>query len=303
VQYAGAIDHVMNRGDRREPIFREDADRRRFLETLGETCAKTGWQVHAWGLMPNHFHLVVETPRPNLVAGMKWFLGTYTSRFNRRHHLLGHLFSGRYKALLVEGSGNGYLRTVCEYVHLNPVRAKLLRPEDALRQFPWSSYPAYLEAPAKRVPWLRVDRLLGEMGLGRDTAASRREFEGRSEERRRRDDPAEWKEIRRGWCLGGEEFCAELLEQMSAPMSQGHYGGSERRETDEARAERLLAEELQRRKWRPETLAGRRKGDPEKVKVARRLRRETPMTLRWIAARLHMGAAGYAAQCLRELNA
>ena len=116
VEYPGAIYHVMNRGDRREPIFRDDEDRQRFLVTLGEACAKTGWQVHALCLMANHFHLVVETPQANLVAGMKWFLGTYTGRFNRRHKVFGHLFSGRYKALIVDGSGNGYLRTVCDYV-------------------------------------------------------------------------------------------------------------------------------------------------------------------------------------------
>ena len=81
-----------------------------LVETLREAGAKTGWQVHAYVLMPNHFHLVVETPQPNLVAGMKWFLGTYTSRFNRRHKLFGHLFSGRYKSLVVDGSGSGYLR-------------------------------------------------------------------------------------------------------------------------------------------------------------------------------------------------
>jgi len=104
VEYAGAVYHVLNRGDRREAIFRDEEDRRRFVATLGEACAKTGWQVHALCLMPNHFHLVVETPQGNLVAGMKWFLGTYTGRFNRRHQLFGHLFSGRYKALMVKGS-------------------------------------------------------------------------------------------------------------------------------------------------------------------------------------------------------
>jgi putative transposase len=135
IQYPGAIYHVINRGDRREPIFRDDVDRRRFITTLGEVCAKTDWQVHAYVLMPNHFHLVIETPNPNLVAGMKWFLGTYTTRFNHRHKLAGHLFSGRYKALIVDGSGNGYLRTVCDYVHLNPVRADLLRPEQPLVTF------------------------------------------------------------------------------------------------------------------------------------------------------------------------
>src|SRR6201987_5123556 len=120
----------MNRGDRREDIFEDDQDRLRFLETLGEACEKTGFQIHAYCLMRNHFHPVVETPQANLVAGMKWFLGTSPSRYNRRHQEFGHLFSGRYKALSVEGSGNGYLKTVCDYVHLNPARAKLLSAQE-----------------------------------------------------------------------------------------------------------------------------------------------------------------------------
>src|SRR5213082_1852069 len=153
VQYPGAIYHLMNRGDRREEIFCDDYDRRRFLETLDEACQKTGWQVQAFCVMAKHFHLVVETPQANLVAGMKWFLGTYTTRFNRRHKEFGHLFSGRYKSLVVDGSGDGYLRTVCDYVHLNPVRAKLLRPEEPLQDYPRSSYPEYLKRAAKRLTW------------------------------------------------------------------------------------------------------------------------------------------------------
>lgn len=299
VQYPGAIYHVMNRGDRREPIFNDDQDRRRFVETLAQACAKTSWEAHAWCLMGNHFHLVVETPIANLVAGMKWFLGTYTSRFNRRHRLFGHLFAGRYKALIVDGSGNGYLRTVCDYVHLNPVRAKLLTGEQPLRSYAWSSYPHYLQAPGQRPPWLRVDRVLGEMGIPQDSAAGRRRFEQGMEERRQRDEPGAWKGVERGWCLGDEEFRQELLEQMEPQMGR-HHGGAERQETATARAERMLAEELRRRGWGAEQLAARRKGDKEKVKMARRLRGETTMTLDWIAGQLHMGAAGYAAQCLRK---
>src|SRR5882672_4471374 len=83
IQYEGAIYHVMNRGDHREDIFGGDKDRQLFIETLGQACAKTDWQIHAWCLMSNHFHLVVETPKANLVDGMKWLLGTYTCRFNR----------------------------------------------------------------------------------------------------------------------------------------------------------------------------------------------------------------------------
>jgi putative transposase len=104
IQYEGAIYHLMSRGDRREEIFRDDLDQKSFLQSLGVACQKTGWQVHAYCLMSNHFHLVVETPRANLVEGMKWLLGTYTMRFNRRHKLSGHLFAGRYKSLLIDGA-------------------------------------------------------------------------------------------------------------------------------------------------------------------------------------------------------
>ena len=107
IQYPGAIYHVMNRGDHQERIFGDDRDRRQFLATLGEDCEKTGWQVHSFCLMSNHFHLVIETPSPNLVEGMKWLPGVYTRRFNVRHNVFGHLFSGRYKALIVDGSATG----------------------------------------------------------------------------------------------------------------------------------------------------------------------------------------------------
>ena len=107
IEYPGAVYHVMNRGDRREAIFRDRPDYQGFLNALGEACVKAGWQIHAYCLMPNHFHLVIETPQPTLVAGMKWLLGTYTGRFNRRHRQFGHLFGGRYKALPVDGRRNG----------------------------------------------------------------------------------------------------------------------------------------------------------------------------------------------------
>jgi REP element-mobilizing transposase RayT len=199
MEYPGAIYHLMNRGDRREPIFKDDPDRGCFLETLGDACGKTGWQVHAFCLMPNHFHLVVETPQPNLVAGMKWLLSTYTSRFNRRHKLFGHLFSGRYKSLIVKGSGNGYLTTVCDYVHLNPARARLLAPAQPLAACRWSSLRLYLLPPRRRPAWLRVGRLLGEHGIARDSKEGRREFARRMASRRQEGDgPGEFKAVRRG---------------------------------------------------------------------------------------------------------
>ena len=127
-------------------IFLVNVDRHDFLKTLAEACQKTGWQVHAYCLMSNHYHLVVETPNANLVAGMEPPQSTYTIRLNNRHKLIGHVLSGRYKAQLVEGSSNGYLRTACDYVHLNPVRAGLLKAEERLLSYPWSSFGYYLAA-------------------------------------------------------------------------------------------------------------------------------------------------------------
>jgi REP-associated tyrosine transposase len=288
IQYEGAIYHVMNRGDHREAIFRSQKDRELFLQTLGEACAKTDWQIHAWCLMSNHFHLVVETPKANLVEGMKWLLGTYTARFNRRHKLFGHLFSGRYKALFVDGSGNGYLKTVCDYVHLNPARAKLLSGKQKLCEFRWSSYGEYLKAPAVRWPWLRVDRLLGEHGIARDSLAGREEFQKAMELRRASEDGLEFKPLLRGWALGSEAFRKELLAQMSQKRGAEHYG-AEIRESAQEKAERIVSEELRALGWEEQDLSKHLKGDPKKIGISLRLRRETTMTLSWIAQRLQMG--------------
>ena len=117
-------------------------------------CERAGWQVHAYCLMGNHFHLVLETPQPTLVAGMKWFLGTYTQRFNARHRMRGHLFAGRYKSLLVDGSDDIYLRVVCDYVHLNPAPGGLAwggKGAGGLRLEQFSRIPEANQAPGRMV--------------------------------------------------------------------------------------------------------------------------------------------------------
>ncbi len=290
VQYPGAIYHVMSRGDRREDIFLDDVDRQDFIKTLAEACQKTGFQVHAYCLMPNHFHLVVETPNANLVDGMRWLLSAYTIRLNHRHKLFGHVFSGRYKALIVDGSGTGYLRTVCDYVHLNPSRAKLLGAEDRLLSYPWSSLVWYLSAPAHRPAWMRTDRLLGEHGIRQDAAAGRAQFEDNLEQRRQAEeaDDEAWKPLRRGWCLGGEKFKEKLLELMAEQLGE-HHAGDLKRESAEAKAERIIAEELRRLRWRSADLELRLKSDPAKLQIAARLRAETTLPIHWIAQRLHLG--------------
>lgn len=291
VEYPGAIYHVMSRGDRREEIYLDDVDRHDFLKTLGEACQKTGWLVHAYCLMRNHFHLVVETPEANLVAGMGWLLSTYTIRLNRRHKLPGHVFSGRYKSPLVDGSGNGYFKTVCDYVHLNPVRAGLLKPEESFAAYPWSSLGWYAAAPEHRPAWICVERLLGEHGIARDTSAGRAEFQIRMEARRAEEmDEETLQAIRQNWWFGTEEFKRELLERMEGKLGL-HHAGFLHRENSATRAERLIAQELARIGWTEADLASSRKNAPEKLALAARLRKETTLTIKEIAERLKMGTS------------
>ena len=302
VEYPGAIYHVMDRGDRREDIFVNDVDRQDLVKTLAEACEKTGWQVHAYCLMRNHFHLVLETPSANLVEGMRWFLSAYTIRLNHRQKLFGHVFSGRYKALIVEGSGNGYLKTVCDYVHLNPVRAHLLGREERLLAYPWSSFGWYLAAPEHRPGWLRVDRLLGEHGIGQDTAAGRQEFERHMEARRlEEEDEKALKALRRGWCLGSEEFRQKMLELMQGKLGENH-AGELHRETAEQKANRIISEELACRGWQESDLAARARSDPGKLAIAARIRKETTLPVKWIAARVHIGTTKGAKSVLHRLR-
>ncbi len=293
IEYAGAIYHVMSRGDRREEIFLDDEDRRRFLRTLGEACERAGWQVHAYCLMGNHFHLVLETPQPTLVAGMKWFLGTYTQRFNARHGMRGHLFAGRYKSLVVDGSDDMYLRVVCDYVHLNPARAGLHGAQGRLEDYAWSSFPEYLKPPKKRIPWLRVDRLLGEMGIRRDGARGRREFGDTMAERcgvEGHADEALWSGIRRGWKLGAEDFVERLVGMgVGGSGNTGIHTAEAVEETMEQKAHGIARGFLKERGMGLEDLRKLKKGHPSKIALARELRSKTTMTMAWIAKELNAG--------------
>lgn len=192
----------------------------------------------------------------------------------------------------MDGSGNGYLKTVCDYVHLNPVRARLLAPGAALESYRWSSYPLYLQPASRRPGWLRVDRLLGEWGARADSAAGRRLFATQLEGRRQGEADEEFKAVRRGWCLGGKEFRQELLEQIAERGSDCHYG-EELVEAAEARAQRMIDEALRKKGWSLEELRTRRKGDPFKVRLAEQLRARTTVTAAWIAEHLHMGTRGH----------
>jgi putative transposase len=299
IEYEGAIYHLLSRGDRREDIFWEDRDRQTFLRLLEQTCARTGWQVHAYCLMSNHFHLVAETPRPNLVAGMKWLLGTYTMRFNRRHRLNGHLFAGRYKSLLIDESDPVYLRAVCDYVHLNPMRAGLVEEDEPLESYEWSSYPAYLARARLRAGWMRCDRLLGEHGLGKETPRSRVEFRRRMEALRTETGREKDKQIREGWLYGAQDFIARLVERLEKEIGE-HHLARERSQTDEELAERIVRAGMKELGWREEELGRRRKGDLGKVRIANELRSHTSVNLKWIARRLEMGSWSHVSNLLTK---
>ncbi len=141
LQVAAGIYHVTSRGNRKQPIFADDRDREQFLKILGIVVAKRRWVCHAYCLMPNHFHLVLETPEPNLSDGMRQLNGTYAQWFNRKFGLKGHLFEGRFFAVLVES--DWHLLELSRYVVLNPVRAKLAHDAEGWR---WSSYRAAVSA-------------------------------------------------------------------------------------------------------------------------------------------------------------
>ena len=164
IELAGGLYHVMSRGNQRRAIVRDDADRQRRLDWLQRAVQTYGWRLHAFALMTNHEHLFLETPEPNLSAGMHLLNGSYTGYYNARHRRVGHLFQGRFKAHLVEE--DGYFTEISRYLHLNPVRAKLVaRPE----QWKWSSYAGYRN-PKAALEWVTYNRVLGEFGGTRGEA-------------------------------------------------------------------------------------------------------------------------------------
>ncbi len=294
LEFAGAVYHVLDRGDRREAIFRDDRDRESFLTTLGEACARAGWRVHAYVLMGNHYHLLLETPEANLVKGMHWFQCTYTARFNRRHRLCGHLFQGRYKAVVVDPQERSYFAALSDYIHLNPVRARMLG-EGRLADYRWSSYPAYVGILPQRPTWLTVETVLGELGLA-DRAGERRLYSERMK-RRAEEDGVERagvvEDLRRGWCLGGMDFRKRMLGLLDAAADQ--LGGRKAvdagvaRDHGEASASRMLSAALSALELTAPNMEQMRKNDPRKVAVGKWIKKATLVSNEWLAARLCMG--------------
>ncbi len=207
LEFAGALYHITSRGDRREDIYRDNGDREQWLEILGQVCKRFNWIIHGYCLMSNHYHLLAETVDGNLSRGMRQLNGLYTQQFNRRYHESGHLFQGRYKAILVQKEA--YLIELVRYVVLNPVRAGMVRrPEDWV----WSSFNAMIGADTE-TEWLDVDWTLSQFGTDRKQATlAYRQFvmEGKG-----LPDPKE--QIKHQMFLGNDRFIDEHRRSIEKP--------------------------------------------------------------------------------------
>ena len=205
LEHPGALWHVTSRGNERREIFRDDPDRELFLEILGRAVAMFHWRLYAWVLMNNHYHLLLETPEPNLSRGMRQLNGIYTQRFNRRHGRSGHLMQGRFKGILVEKEA--HLLELCRYVVLNPVRAGAAR---SARNWRWSSYRA-TAGYESTFEWLDRDGVLSLFSSRRALAEGRyREFVSDG----LRSGYAPWQTLTHQILLGGDEFVGKAERWM-----------------------------------------------------------------------------------------
>ncbi len=224
VEYAGAVYHVTSRGNERKPIYKEETDRKLFLDILYQANKRLNIICHAYCLMDNHYHLIIETPEGNLSAGMRQLNGVYTLMFNKKHNRVGHIFQGRYKAILIQK--DSHLHEVCRYVVLNPVRAMAVeKPEE----WKWSSYIA-TAGKARPHKCLNRDWILGQFGNRRRAAQERyKEFVIAGIGQR-----GIWKEVKGQSLLGDDNFVETLINYVKGykeieeiPKEQRYMGRPE----------------------------------------------------------------------------
>jgi putative transposase len=288
LEYPGAIYHVINRGNYRTWIFREPKTRTAFQTCLFEACERSRWLLHAFVVMGNHFHLAIETPLGNLVVGMHWLLATFATRFNRMRHEQGHLFQGRYKSLFVEEGGA--LGLLCDYIHLNPVRACIMSAP-LLANYAHSSY-CLLQHPARRPNFLRVDTSLAAAGGLTDSPAGRRSYQEFLEWQAAEGPAGKSKayvNLSRGWALGSGEFKAALVQDLAVVADPRALEGSGALEVKQHRWSIALAAALQDMQKSRADLHRDRKSAHWKLLVAARMKRSTDASNRWLAENLNLG--------------
>jgi REP element-mobilizing transposase RayT len=289
-------------------VFETDDDRKSFVFRLGQVCGSHGWRIHAWVLMDNHFHLLLETPQANLVTGMQWLMGTYSQGWNRARLRRGHVFQGRYKSVPVTGTDADtyYFRIVADYIHLNPARAGLAGGKRGpLTGYLWSSLPAYMKGNGP--DWLVMERVLRAFELAQD-GRGRRAYvawlEARAKNAKGKIDDEATAAIRRGWYLGKETFRDRLLKLLdkATPPADGSRNrtGPALRDHGEKEAERIVRRSLKLLRLAPatESLAKLPKSDRRKAAIALLLRERTNVGNGWIAARLAMGHPGSVSRML-----
>ena len=209
IEFAGALYHVTSRGDRQEDIYQSNDDREVFLNIMSDVCERYNWVIHAYCLMSNHYHLLVETPDQNLSKGMRQLNGVYTQAFNRNNKRVGHVFQGRYKAILVQKES--YLLELARYIVLNPVRARMVR---FVKEWPWSSYRATI-GETEPVNGLVVDWILSSFSENKLKAIERyREFVSQG-----RNQPGPWEGLKNQIYLGSEAFVDEMQCKISPEAS------------------------------------------------------------------------------------
>ena len=288
LEFPGAIYHVINRGNYRSWIFQHAKTRAAFQTTLFQACERSAWRLHAFVIMSNHFHLALETPLGNLVAGMQWLQATFASRFNRWRGEHGHLFAGRYKSLLVESGAP--LGQLCHYLHLNPVRADVV-PVGRLDQYRESSY-WFLGHPEQRPKFLRLDSALAAAGGLADSPAGRASYQTYLEWQAA-EGPAgkstAYVNLSRGWALGSREFKTALIEEHDLAADARALEVLGAAEVHELRWTTALERALRKIGKTPGDVRHDAKSADWKVAVATWLKVNTDTSNRWAAAALNLG--------------
>lgn len=294
LQFEGAIYHVINRGNYRHEVFTSAATAQAFERCLFEVCERMAWRLHAFVILRNHYHLALETPQANLAEGMHWLQGTFATRFNRLRGERGHLFQGRYQAILVEPGAA--LARVVDYIHLNPVRAGFVAAEQ-VAAFRWGSLRRFVTGP--RLAFMIGADWLAEWGLTDDAKGWRGYLEHLREVAKGAGEPAvsEFGEMSRGWAVG-TPIWRQTLAREHAHRALTQPVGPEAREIKEAHWSGVLGTLLERAGRTREEAAEDWKGARWKIAIAQDLRRTTTATNSWIARQLHMGAPSSVSQYL-----
>lgn len=288
IEYPGALYHVINRGNYRQDVFTSVGAAEAFVRTLAEATALQGWRVHAYVVMRNHYHVALETPQPNLVAGMHWLQGTLASRFNRFRREHGHLFQGRYHALLIEDTAA--LGRVVDYIHLNPVRAGLVAAEQ-VADFRWSSLRGLIKHAG--FPGLTATDWLHHLGW-KPTAKGWHHYVEHlvalSADQTRQDELG-FATLSRGWCIGTAGWREAVARDHAQKQLSPGLPAAEARALRETAWEQALSTCLQAAHRTEAELQQAGKTTAWKVALAGQVRRQSGASVVWLARRMHLGTA------------